>query len=222
MLYVFDLDDTLYLETAYIESAFRAIDHYLRTENLALYFYQTSWRLFCNGVRNSIFQQALNEEDVNYNDALIQQLIEIYQTHQADIRLTPDAQRVLTQLNISAGHQTALITDGKGVLQWNKIRALQLKSLIETIVVTDDYGGRQYWKPNLRAFRAIQGKREPADCVYIADNPAKDFIAPRKLGWHNSVRIRRSGGLHEENPTPPDCREIISLETLVHEIGQGK
>ncbi|MGN6385172.1 MAG: HAD family hydrolase, partial [Verrucomicrobiota bacterium] len=39
------------------------------------------------------------------------------------------------------------------------------------------------------------------DCVYIADNPRKDFITARKLGW-KTIRVRRDEGEH--------CR--VSLE----------
>ena len=35
----------------------------------------------------------------------------------------------------------------------------------------------------------------PDGFVYVADNPRKDFIAPRALGWR-TVRIRRRGGEH--------------------------
>ncbi len=31
--------------------------------------------------------------------------------------------------------------------------------------------------------------------MYIADNPAKDFITPEKMGW-NTVRVRRREGIY--------------------------
>ena len=35
----------------------------------------------------------------------------------------------------------------------------------------------------------------------MADNPEKDFRAPRLLGWM-TVRVRRGGSLHEATATP--------------------
>jgi putative hydrolase of the HAD superfamily len=43
--------------------------------------------------------------------------------------------------------------------------------------------------------------------MYIADNPAKDFIAPFDLGW-KTVRIKREGGLHREL----HCKQAVDME----------
>ncbi|MFW6413958.1 MAG: HAD family hydrolase [Verrucomicrobiota bacterium] len=222
MLYVFDLDDTLYLEIRYVQSAFQAIDRYLKEQRLASSFFEISWEIFTNGSHGQIFQQALTEEGIKYDDALIQKLLRIYQTHPADIKLIEDARHILELIRSLSEHETALITDGTPVLQWNKIKALQLESLIGTIIVTDDYGSRQYRKPHTRAFKAIQGQKDPDECIYIADNPAKDFIAPRELGWNMSVRIRREGSLYRAQPTPSDCYEITTLEVLSYRILQDR
>ena len=50
--------------------------------------------------------------------------------------------------------------------------------------------------------------------VYVGDNPAKDFVAPRALGWR-TVRVRRHGQLHHEVPSGDDVDvEITSLDQL--------
>ena len=52
--------------------------------------------------------------------------------------------------------------------------------------------------------------------VYVADNPRKDFLAPRALGWR-TLRVRRPGGEHAGCTAAPQEaaeREIASLLEL--------
>jgi putative hydrolase of the HAD superfamily len=94
---------------------------------------------------------------------------------------------------------------------------LGLRTDFSCLVVTDDWG-RDRWKPHPIGFEHIMEQlRGPADgYVYIGDNPRKDFIAPRSLGWR-TVRIRRDGGEHETYE-PADSeraeREIRSLNEV--------
>ena len=45
------------------------------------------------------------------------------------------------------------------------------------------------------------------------DNPKKDFISPKALGWH-TVRIRRAGALHAELDVAPDLEAAETNENL--------
>jgi hypothetical protein len=48
----------------------------------------------------------------------------------------------------------------------------------------------------------------------VADNPAKDFVAPHRLGWR-TVRVRRPDSLHADVPSGADVdAEIASLDDL--------
>ena len=210
MLYVLDLDDTLYLERDFVRSGFQAVADYLKEQKITDSFCEMAWSLFRNGYQHYVFNQALKKEQIEFNEQLINDLVDVYRHHKPNIDLAPDAGSFL------AGHsidQLALITDGNSVTQWNKINALELKQYFTTIIVTDNYG-RDFWKPDRRVFEKVQGAEPPENCVHIADNPAKDFIAPRQLGWRESVRIKRPQSLHENVPTPPDCREINSLKEI--------
>jgi putative hydrolase of the HAD superfamily len=53
-------------------------------------------------------------------------------------------------------------------------------------------------------------------CAYVADNPAKDFIAPNRLGWR-SVQLLCPGQIHSANAAPKGGQPqvvIASLEEL--------
>ena len=60
-------------------------------------------------------------------------------------------------------------------------------------------GGRAFWKPHRHGFELIQRRfaLPPEAFVYVADNPAKDFVAPRALGWR-TVQVVRPEGVHIE------------------------
>lgn len=209
MLYVLDLDDTLYLERDFVRSGFRAVSEWLEHHRAVSGFYECVWDLFQNGIRGRIFDIAL--EEFNLQEArLLEALVECYRSHNPQISLLPDAYEFLQNCQRD---ELAIITDGLSLTQWNKISGLDLKRMVGKIVVTGDWG-QAFWKPHPRAFKEVMGARHPAECRYIADNPEKDFIAPSTLGWAPSLRIRRMGSLHTEVPTPKDCIEIASLAQL--------
>ncbi len=207
MLIVLDLDDTLYLERDYVRSGFKAVDAWLATECGTNGFLERAWHYFVSGRRNDIFNQVLRDIDLE-DDGKVLKMLEVYRSHEPDIQLLPDA---LSFIRNHASTELAIISDGHSVSQWAKVRSLGLKERVKTIIITNDWG-REYWKPHPRAFEAVQQGYLPGECVYIADNPLKDFIAPAALGWMPSIRIRRARSLHEDIPTPESCIEVGTLD----------
>ncbi len=214
---VFDLDDTLYPETEYVKSGFKAVDRYLVSRGVVKSsIYRSLWDLFSSGLRGTIFNESLVKARIDPSPELIQQLVYQYRTHIPDISLYRDAAEVLQQLK--GKRKMALLTDGYGEAQKNKVTALGIKHFFDTIMYTDDLG-RECWKPHTSGFIAIMNKLEVAGsrCVYIGDNPSKDFAAPRSLGW-KSIRIQRAEGLHanmQENSNAPADLCIKNLYPLL-------
>ena len=206
MLYVLDIDDTLYLERDYVRSGFIAVGRWLaETQNIEDFF-EHAWALFESGARGNIFDTVL--EDLGFfNKDLVSELVCFYRAHHPDISLQADAIEFLKE---HKQDDLAIITDGYSCAQREKIRALNLEQYVDKIIVTDDWG-KEFWKPNPNAYILAQGRCSPKECVYIADNPLKDFEAPVKLGWAPSVRIRRKESLHYEIDTPESCIEIDLL-----------
>ena len=207
MLIVLDMDDTLYLERDYVRSGVRAVDAWLAAECGANGFFERAWHYFLSGRRSDIFNRVL--QDLNLEeDSRVSKMVEVYRTHEPDIQLLPDA---LSFILNHASTELAIISDGHSVSQWAKVRSLGLEGRVRTIIITNDWG-REYWKPHPRAFETVQQGYLSGNCVYIADNPLKDFIAPVTLGWMPSVRVRRTGSLHEDIPTPESCIEVRTLD----------
>jgi putative hydrolase of the HAD superfamily len=215
---VFDLDDTLYLERSYVQSGFRHVGGVVENRFGLSNFYKTAWKLFVSGARSNIFDQSLTYMGIRPHAQLIAELVRIYRNHQPDISLADDALSCLELLTSNC--KLALITDGPVESQENKIRALGLDRWIPLRIVTGVWSA-QYSKPHPRAFMTVQRETNsaPGQCIYVADNPAKDFIAPRELGWE-TVRIRREEGLHSavgSGPCVPnhEFRDLQPLTNLV-------
>lgn len=199
---VLDMDDTLYIERDFARSGFAAVGALLGDDTFA----PRAWALLERGGRGDIFDRLAPDP------SRVRDMIATYRSHAPAIALAPDAARLLARA-ISC----ALITDGHEVTQRNKIAALGIGHL-DPVIVTDMWG-QQFRKPHPRAFETVMARHGGvgADYVYVGDNPAKDFLAPRALGWR-TLRIRRAGGLHEKaEPASPDHApdaEIASLDEV--------
>lgn len=192
---VFDLDDTLFPETEFVKSGFLAVDHYLFATYGLQNFAKTAIELFEQGDRGNIFNKALDNLDFKYEIGLIYELVTVYREHKPQIHLFEDA---IWALNYFKQHKLALITDGYLVTQQNKVNALGVSANFDLIVYSDQYG-KSNWKPSPFPYKkvmedlAVAGK----ECVYIADNPLKDFVTARKLGWE-TIQISRKNGVYSQ------------------------
>lgn len=218
MLIAFDMDDTLYLERDYVRSGFSAVQSWMETVCGPNDFASVAWKLFEEGQRGVIFNLALSKLGVG-DASLVPEMVDVYRAHRPSIGLLPDAKSFLTRC-CASGHATALITDGPPVSQKHKIDALGLGAYTDRIVVTGEWGG-EFSKPHPRAYSVVQEGWAAHDCVFIGDNPSKDFAAPMKLGWARSFRVRRVGALHVSVPTPDGCREVASLATVVEDLHES-
>ncbi len=209
----FDIDDTLYLERDYVLSGFQAVAAVVRRQFGVSEFAEACDWLFGSGRRGSIFDEALVLLGLDPNPRLISELVRTYRRHEPEISLFADAQGALEWSAAIAA--VAVVSDGHLDSQRAKARRLGLERFASPIVLTAEWGS-SYAKPARRAFQMVEleHRARGPECVYMADNPAKDFAAPRALGW-GTVRVRRRGALHEGEPSGDDVDiEIASLERL--------
>jgi putative hydrolase of the HAD superfamily len=191
---VFDLDDTLYLERDFVLSGFAAVDRWLASERGIAGFGERAGRLFGEGARGRIFDTVLGELGLDAAPAEVERLVAIYREHAPTLTLLPDSEAALAWA--TPVFQLGLITDGYAAVQRRKIRALDLEPRIACRIVTDDWG-RECWKPSPEPYRRVMAHfpGPAAGYVYLGDNPRKDFLAARALGWR-TIRVRRPGGEH--------------------------
>lgn len=198
---VWDLDDTLILERDYVRSGFEAVagrlEAYGADPQVA---FSTLWDGFLAGTRGDAFDRLLTSLGLA-GAVPIETLVEWYRSHQPKIRIEDGLLRLLGELR-RAGISQAVITDGALTGQRAKAAAVGLADLVDHIVFTDVWG-RGFWKPHPRAFAEVEERFgvQPEDCIYIGDNPAKDFLTPLARGW-DAVRLVRDGQLHAAVASP--------------------
>jgi putative hydrolase of the HAD superfamily len=196
---VFDLDDTLYDELEYCKSGFDAVAHFLAESCEGLTtnrIFESLWKQFSAGNHTKTFNAALDELGLKYDDKIISSAVGVYRNHTPKIKLPKESEDVLRQL--SRKYTPALLTDGFLPAQRLKVRALGIEKYFKCIIYTEEMG-RQCWKPSPAGFEKLMRKLnvKPANCVYVADNAKKDFIAPKKLGFV-TIQLIRPARLHTE------------------------
>lgn len=215
---VFDLDDTLYREHDYVLSGFDAAGEWLsRTRNIAN-FGPTAREIFARGVRAKVFDEALRALHASDDEETVRALVEAYRAHTPTISLFPDALRTLDALR--GRTRLGLLTDGWHAVQKLKVQALQIESRFDAIVYTDALG-RAHWKPHPLPYETLARalNTDASRCLYVADNPIKDFITARKLGWR-TLQIVRPGSEYAHAPPTPEHAAHRVIEDLEETLGE--
>lgn len=187
MILVFDLDDTLYPEITYVQSGFLTVAKALEKAFgwPAEESYQWMMHRLNTQGRHQIFDALLKERHV-FTKKLAKQCVSIYRHHFPNIQLSPQAKACLRRFKDNPKY---LVTDGHKIVQHLKIEALGLSSLMRFCYITNRYGQHRA-KPCPYCFLQIC-KREKAptnQVVYISDNPNKDFVGIKPLGFH-TIRV---------------------------------
>lgn len=183
--------------------------------------------MFEEGRRGTIFNAALSLVGATGFDeeTLVAALVAVYRGHAPRIALHDDAQWALDHYGAGPGSarelDLGLVTDGYAATQRNKVAALNIADRFQAIVYTDDLG-RAHWKPSPAPFLKIMEAtgRSGADCIYVADNPLKDFVAPNALGW-TTVQVVREGGEYERSAAAAGglaqhrVADLYRLESLI-------
>jgi putative hydrolase of the HAD superfamily len=208
----FDLDDTLYPEKEYVLSGFKAVSEFLKDYVDIDDPYQEFIKTFNRGERKKTFDVTLKRLGVEYNETLIQDLVDCYRAHFPNIQPYDDVVPILHHLK--GKYHLALITDGYLQAQRNKVRVLDIEQFFEKIVYTDAYS-EDYWKPSPFSYRLVMENflAEGNECAYIADNIKKDFIAPNKLGWL-TVQIKRKEGQYLNTLVTDDHKPHVRINSL--------
>lgn len=173
---VFDLDDTLYDELAFVSSGFRAVAAGLRC----------AFGIDCSGLLEERFNarqltdafQCVAERFGLPTDS-VALMVSTYRDHVPDIGLRKGIVELLTDLKHRDG-VLACITDGRSVTQRNKLDALGLSKAFDLVLISEETG---HGKPDEHSYREVMRQVSANEYWYVGDNPAKDFVAPNALGW---------------------------------------
>ena len=211
---VCDMDDTLYDEREYVRSGFSVVARVVghsdqQTADLAAWL----WAAFEAGIRGDTFdllRAAFPDAGDRFSTG---DLVDIYRTHVPSITLAPGVPETLDRLH-RLGQRLGVLSDGPVASQAAKATALSLKRWFDPILLTGSFGPT-FAKPGTAGFEAIAlgWGIQAEELAYIADNPQKDFVGPRKLGWR-TIRILHPRQLHYGlEPVDDDHRADIVIDS---------
>ena len=194
---VFDLDDTLYKEHDYLLSAYREIADRIES----CYGLEGIFDRMCQWWQDgeNVFQRLIaycQPSNIQCSMFNVQCLLDLYRSHVPAIRLDEDTKHLLDRLHPHA--VLGLITDGRSLTQRHKIDALGLSVYMDEqdILISGETG---FEKPSDEPFRHFMERYPSLAYYYIGDNPAKDFVAPNRLGWTTVCLLDDGRNIHPQH-----------------------
>ena len=186
MILSFDLDDTLYDEITFVKSGLQAVSKYLfQTYSISLkdssHFLED--RLAIG--REKILDDLLIKFGI-YSKNEVKKCLSVYRSPNPNIQLSQEFNECLNRLKKNSLY---IVTDGNRNVQKNKIISLGLDKKVKFCFFTSHYGLKNT-KPSPYCFLKIcdREKVSSSDVLYIADDPNKDFIGIKPLGF-KTIRI---------------------------------
>lgn len=185
MVIIFDLDDTLYEELSFVRSGFKAVADYLSPIlNVSREFIASSLMDELQIRRDHVFDRFLAKRGIGRT--VVKNCVSVYRGHEPTLELFPEARACLQRLR---GYPIYIVTDGNKLVQRKKYLALGLDAFVKRCFYTYAHG-LHHSKPSPYCFEKIcrLEKVLPQSVVYIADNPRKDFVGIKPLGFQ-TIRV---------------------------------
>jgi putative hydrolase of the HAD superfamily len=191
---ILDLDDTLYPRERFVMSGFAAVAHHVSvvhgiSSELA---YNILNRAHDSADRGRELQVLCDR--LRLSRDLVPSFVDVFRRHLPSLWLNHEVRQVLHELRAS-GWRLGVLTNGLPSVQFRKIAALGLTSLVDEIVYAEEHvaGG----KPAAAAFKAVLRSLElsAGQCICVGDDLVRDIRGARALGIR-TVRMSRPGINH--------------------------
>ena len=217
----FDLDDTLYPERDYMLSGFQAVSEYAAAELKILNFYEVLLQISEEQKTSGrTFNLALDHVGIRYDATLIDKMVSAYHNSRPARGFSVYTDVIPALRRLHESYELVLITDGEPDIQRRKIHHLGISQHFVRTYCTGEYGNENQ-KPSPFAFQQTMNDFATSGpgCVYIGNDPTKDFVAPNRLGWltihiQRDAEIRRGKApdtSHEAQLKITDLKELDLL-----------
>ena len=207
---LFDLDDTLYPESEFALSGYRAVARTASANGECGYeeTFDCMQNTFHTDGKKEVFPRLIKRFP-NLKMTL-EDMVRVYREHVPEISLFPGYRDLLEELG--KNYRLGMITDGLPTVQRNKVRALGIEELFEKIVYSWDYGEERQ-KPHLYPFSLILEalRISPQSALFVGDSPEKDGCGARGAGMLYARVSRRWAA---ENERIKNNDEIV-MENLL-------
>ena len=177
----FDLDNTLYDQTQFEFAVFKIISKKMEEKyaiNQKEYFEKLK-KLYLSDIKSFLFDKAfllLNKSLPNGWEAFIEEnILQIYRTYLP--KKMNLYENIITKLEMlrSEKYKLVLITNGNEQVQLNKIKALDINSLFDVILISDSFTPIQR-KPNTYMFQKTLDffNINSDEMIFIGDDIIRD------------------------------------------------
>ena len=215
---LFDLDDTLFPQAAWLDGAWRAVAAQGAAVGVPpVPLYVALRTIAAQGSdRGRIIDRAL--DSFGRRDLPVAPFVDAFRAHTPEsLDLYPG---VLDELELLTSYlPIGIVTDGDPRIQRAKLRALHLDA--DVVVCSDDFG-RERRKPDPLPFRrALEALNVRAhETVFVGDRPDKDIVGATAVGMR-TVRVRTgeyASAADEPAPWRSAATAADAIRMLRHEI----
>lgn len=175
---IFDLDNTLYDEHEYLIEVIKYFENEHKVDmSNALLKLDKDIRQLSGDILKNILDLAEAYNSVNHDNLFLS-----YQNCEADINISIQFKLLLAELKVQ-GIYSAILTNGVLAVQKNKVRCLQLESMVDQVFYARSEGAK-YEKPHVNAFLKVADafNVKTQDCVMIGDNINNDIQGALNAG----------------------------------------
>jgi putative hydrolase of the HAD superfamily len=192
---LFDLDDTLYPRRRFVLSGLAAVAVRLSASHgiAAAQAFRAMTGAMRRGGHGREMQTCLDQ--LGLSPALVPELVAIVRTHRPRLRLPVATRRALSTLG--PGWRLGIVTNGLPSVQANKVEALGLDGLVDTVVYAAEQGTGA-GKPDIAPFDVALRRLDvaPRRAVYVGDSEECDIAGASCAGLRTVLlrpRADRSG-----------------------------
>lgn len=188
---ILDLDDTLYPRERFVRSGFAAVAQHVSERHGigADAAYAVMTRSLATGQPGFELQALCSRFDLPHD--IIPGLVEVFRAHRPTLFLGEGVVAALRRLR-SEGWALAILTNGLPSVQFRKIAALGLTSLVDDVVYAEEHatGGKPSVAPFYAVLRALDLSAD--QCVCVGDDVERDIRGARAVGL-TTIRMARRG-----------------------------
>lgn len=188
---IFDIDDTLFDQLEWLEGAFSKVGELVEDR------FGVSKKIVGKKLRRltvergsasgNLFNLALEELGIQETPALIEEaIVAFYSYHPKKLTLYPGVKETLSKLK-ACGFKLGVISEGREKMQIQKLKALGIHHFFDATLIVKLHRGEPRGTSSYTKILKVL-KSEPNECIYVGDNPYKDFVNAKKLSIH-TIRV---------------------------------
>lgn len=214
---LFDLDDTLYPRRRFVLSGFAAVARHLDRQYRS--GASTVFRLlvaqYRRGERGRELQACLAHLDLPL--VLLPGLVALMRSHRPNLRLPAASRAALVSLRET--YRIGVVTNGIPATQADKIKALGLRRLVDTVIYATEHG-TGLGKPDSAPFLAALSRLDvpPQQAVFVGDDERCDVSGAAAVGLRTVRLAHRENGPRESaaDATVTSLAEVPGvIDTLI-------